>query len=58
MTARKKAFAALAALIVLLSVSMAGCTNLQGFTRTADGLSYPEGDNTWSWKKNGGAVHI
>ncbi len=59
MTARKKAFAALAALIVLLSVIMAGCTNLQGFTRTADGkLSYPEGDNTWSWKKNGGAVHI
>lgn len=59
MTSRTRTFAALAALIVLLTVVAAGCTNLQGFTRTADGkLSYPQGDSTWSWEKKGGAVLV
>lgn len=59
MTSRTRIFAALAALILLVSILAAGCTNLQGFTRTADGkLSYPQGDNTWTWEKKGATVLI
>ena len=59
MTSRARIFAALAALILLVSILAAGCTNMQGFTRTADGkLSLPQGDNTWTWEKNGGTVLI